>query len=560
MIKKYGFGYFLKYYGLIQILIIGLLLFFFREKIFLLVVTYLKIQQYSSLYDLIHTGIYVGLAGLYIYFVFTFLRERRYHYLTGRNYSSDSSKFQMTYSALVFFWLESHKHRLDPGTLPKGNWYDTKGIIFGKARDMTGSYRVIKRDSDDPGNAMCFALPKSGKTTAQAVPQALCFDGSVLLNDYKGDILRWTKGKRKIKIFSPDTEEGSCHYDMLGDIRKQTPSDRKTSIESLSMALIPDDPKGDGQYFVDGARDYFCAITLFSLEEDINTPFPVIIDRMINGNYADIATMIDEQGSLDARSYTSSYIGSNERNVAGCYNALIKAMRPLTNGALRTLFSPADKAHMITSQTLEDGFDVYVECPQEKADVYSPVITAFMQNMMYALTRRGNDALALDNKKNKDFRPVLIILDEFAQMSFNWDIANLMFSTLRSRTVSISCFCQSASQLSSKYGDDNANTLLDTCEDISIMSATTPKNRQMFSDLIGKEKILRSSNSLSNAGNKYRESAGRTTSEDREYFIAPEDWGDLDTQSRDGKKRKVVISFNGKHIIAEKTFCYENGK
>ena len=140
--------------------------------------------------------------------------------------------------------------------------------------------------------------------------------------------------------------------------------------------------------------------------------------------------------------------------------------------------------------------------------------------------------------------PILFLLDEFNELSFDYATLMTALATLRSKKVSIFMALQSISQLKQKYGEEGFRGIIDTCGYISLMSAQDPDNRQYFQELVGKRKVLNSSVS------KNEKTITRGSQIDEEFIFESGAFNNLGN--------KVLIYFNGKYIVAEK--CNLNNK
>lgn len=480
-------------------------------------------------------------CGVYI----VIIRFIKYHDLTGRNYFSDRSKYHLGYFDLIAFWRDADPYKIDTATLPHINWKNASGIILGHLGPQ-----LIYRPTSAPGNLACFGLPGSGKTTSTIIPSALRFggthgeEGATFVIDIKGDIIQWACKTRKIKVFDLRHPEMSLHYDLFAGIHDMTIDRRIETIEQMSYTIIPDIPgSSDGSYFTEGARDMMCAVFLYCLSKNLQTSFAACVKYMLNLNVFDFITMLCEgQECPEASQYVSSYIGSNERNVSGCWNKAVRTLRQYVTGALAQLLS-IDFGNMISPADLEIGYDFYIELPEDKIDLYSPLITLITQQTMDFISRRRDLASYKANEKKPP--NILFILDEFAQYSFKFESIRHFLSTSRSKGASAYLSMQSVASLSKRYGETGARELLDTIAYISIMSAQDTFSRKFFSDLIGEKTILKTSTS----GQTRWNSSSHTISEVKEPIIRPADFGSLGD--------KVVIYAKGKYVVAEKTYCFK---
>jgi type IV secretory pathway TraG/TraD family ATPase VirD4 len=477
------------------------------------------------------------LIALWTLFYFIYLREVRYRDKTGRSFGSDHRKYGYSWHELVEYFKDADDKRIRKEELPDGNWKTSEGIILGHVGG-----KLVKRDSDGVGNLALFSLPGGGKTTSQIIPTAMRFKGSVLCIDIKGDVLNWIRKhiKRKIKIFAPDNAKISCHFDPLGGIKTMNITERKAFIENLGFALIPDEPGDNSKFFVDGGRDFWNGVSLYMLAQDINTSFMDIVDAILTEDPFTWIVRIKDSDVYEAKIFTDGYYQGNERNISGQWKKTCDAVRPFTNGALATLLQSADDA--ITPKTLDAGYDIYIEIPQDKIQMYAPVTTIIVQNFMTYFMGRP------DSSTGVKIRPILMLLDEFPQLHFNIETLLSAMETLRSKKVSLFLAQQSLASLSRRYGEDGCREIIDNCAYISVMSAQDPKSRKFFQELIGTRKVLKVGKTDSSHGSG-NSSNSRSVQEAREPVYQPEDFGNLND--------KVVIVANGRYIEADKCKCYE---
>lgn len=459
------------------------------------------------------------------------LRRVYYRLLTGgRRYGRDYQRYRRGYFELLEYFREADPYQINENELPRETWEQTEGVILGKK----GKY-LIKRDSASVGNLATFGLPGCGKTTGQIIPTALRFDGSVLAIDIKGDILHFSKNQRKIKIFNPEDPINSCHFDPFEGITAYPVHEKKICLDQMSLILVQDENDSSGKYFAEGGRNYFCGITLYMMDENPHTTFPEVVSAILHGNAMEWVETIVDSDCSEAQEYLASYLGTNEKNVSGCYNTICKALLPFGSGPLEKLLN--SRGENISVASLEQGYDIYIEIPQDKIKIYAPVTTLIVQNFMNGFMRRK------DISGGEKLRPVLFLLDEFPQLRFEFDTLSAALSTLRSKGVTLFLAQQSIAQLEKRYGETGCREIIDTCAYLSIFSAQDPKSREFFQKLIGTRKVLKVSNS------ENAKDISRNIQETREPIFQPEDFGNLIDQ--------LIIYVNGRYIKAEKIKCYE---
>ena len=562
--KKNTFLNALLYYGIPQIIIIGIVLYFARDYIFQIFCGITQITERDVLYNLARLAIYIVMFGMWVYFSFTSIRRKRYKKLTDRSYDSDHSKFNKTYGELVQFFTTNDKYRMNVDSLPIEDWHHADGVILCKYKDKAGDYHLVMRESSANGNLVSFGLPGSGKSTTQAATTFRRFNAhlvkggcGVFAISIKGDLLNFVKGKRKnIKVFTPDKEEGSYHYDPLAGVAQMNQTERRSFVENMSIIICPDEQGENSTFFVGGARDYFCAIVLYLLylhdtgKREGELKFPEIVDTILSTNAFDTTIEIKNSGCSIAAEYSNSYEGSNEKNVSGIWNHLCKSVRPFNTGALRVLFD--GKGKCIKPEDLNTG-DIVIDVPQDKYSIYAPAMAIIVTNFLMAFMRRD------DVSANQKVVPIMFLLDEAVQLNLDFTILSQAMSTLRSKKVSLFLLMQSVAQLEGRYGDAHAREIIDLCAYISVFNAQDPKSRKFFQELVGRRKMLKRSTSLSTSANK-NDTSGTSVSEVDEYIFEAADFGDLnihDKKTGEITKYQVLVYANGKYILGETTPCFE---
>ena len=553
MVKKNKFLSAVFYYCIPQLIIFAVVLYFARDYIFAFLCNTTNTTERSIFYTLYDYTVNIGSVVLWFFISFVTIRDKRYFKLTGRNFRSDSSSFNKTYTELVQFFTQNDPYKMNIENLPTEDWHTADGVILCKIGD-----KLVKRPSDANGNLACFGLPGSGKSTCQAATSAARFNNGkcgVFAISIKGDLLNFVKGKRKrIKVFTPDKADGSCHYNPLEGVEKMSMTERRSFVENLSIIICPEEYGENSTFFVNGARDYFCGIVLYLLhlydtgEKAGKLKFPEIIDTILMHNVFEITNTIHDSDCVIAGEYTNSYIGSSEKNVSGIYNHLCKNIRPFNSGALRTLFD--GEGNCISPDDLNTG-DIYIDVPQDKYKIYAPAMAIIITNFLMAFMRRD------DVSSNKKVVPILFLLDEAVQLNLDFGILSQAMSTLRSKKVSIFLLMQSIAQIEGRYGEAHAREIIDLCAYVSVFNAQDPKSREFFQKLIGRRKMLKRSTSLSSTANK-NDTSGVSVTEVDEFIFEAADFGDLNVTDRKGhKQNRVLVYANGKYILGETTPCYE---
>ena len=542
MIKKFGLWYTAKYYNLIAYAVAAIILFLSSNLLFEVICAYAGISPRDALiYNLTRLSVLIVSWGLWGALLFTTVRSKRYKFLTGRKFGYDFGHYKRSYGELVDYFQDAEPHKLDTSEFPEQTWRDTKGLIFGMDGD-----RIISIPSNSECNIAVFGPPGSGKTSGIAIINAMRFQGSVLAIDIKGDLYNYVheNSKRKIIRFAPDDPNAlniSCRFDPFAGFANMSVTDQKLYIESMATVLIADEGGNEGNYFTTRARKLFQGITHLILSETPNASFPDIIHGILQGNVFDWVTKAINSNCEAAKELLASFYGNNEKNVSGAYDALTTALVHFSNPVLDQLLSKG--SNCISIETLEKGYDVYLQISQEHLDAYAPLFTLLIQSFSTAFTKRPDSSTGAKN------RPIIMLMDEFPQLTFSYKMINTNLSTLRSKSVICMVIQQNLSQLDYRYQPAGARSIIGNCNYQVILGSNDISSSEVFSKTFGVKKILKVSNSVTQSN---QTASGRSVQETETRVFPPEYFGDLSSKS------KMILYFKGKYAELTKLNCYRD--
>ena len=529
----------MKYYRLDYLLIVGFIFLIING----LVPIYLKSQgmiTFSHQYKQDCNIASIVLLGLWITIAFLTIRERHYYRLTGRNYTKDHRTYDWSYYQLTDYFSDSEPHLLDTSSFPQKDWKEASGLIFGYSDD-----RLITLPSNTEGNIAVFGPPGSGKTSGIGIPNAISFEGSVLAVDVKGDIYNYVSqhSNRKILRFCPDHPDAlhvSCHFDPFNNINQMSIADRKLFIENMAIILIPDENSSDGNYFSSRARKYFQGITHLLLYNNPDTSFPDVIHAILQGNPVMWVKKAMTSQCIEAKELLSSFRQNNIKNISGVYDHLCSSAVKFSNPILDELLSKND--HSLSIKELDNQSDIYLQIDQNHLKTYAPLFTLILQYFTNSFVSRPDSSTGVKN------RPILMLLDEFPQLTFSYSLINENLSTLRSKSIICMLIQQNMSQLEQKYGEIGAKALVGNCNFWEILGSNDIKSSKTYSDTFGTKKCLRVNYSKPTVGQK---TETKSIQEAREPVFNPTDFGDLPASN------SMILYFKGKYLKCSKINCYK---
>lgn len=559
--KKYGLKKTIAFYNLLYLLIYGLIILILKNHIINLLSNLINQHRFDNF---IETYIPFFLFAFWCYLSFHHIRKKTYFFKTKRNLGYDLSHYKRSYHQLVDYFKDADPYQMNTEALPKKSWKEVEGLIFGKTDDE----RIFHLPSSKDGsNTFIFGLPGIGKTAGPIICSALKFgihsaidpknqeeqipesNGSVFCIDIKGDIYAATHKYRNIKCFDLIHPEKSCHFNPLAGIEHLNMDERCLFIENLGFNLIPD--SNNERYFSDTAKDYFNGIALYFLDKDIHTSFPTIVKEILNGNAVDWVKQVMSDGSPQSRFRLASKYGENPKNLAGSYALLCNSIRSFSSDTLSNLLDNTTNVDYISVQSLEDGYDVYIEVEQTQLANYAPLLSMITQSFFLGILKREKNS-NVGKLEDGTLRPVCFILDEFAQLTtLSYDIVAALFMTGRSRNISCVCALQSISSIKEMFHSDNAcKSLIDCVNTFAFLGIQETETRKWASDLIGTRKVLHITNNINMTSNTHQ--TGRSVTETREPIIQPESFGSLKNDNKD----ELIVYHKGTYITLKKIYHF----
>lgn len=601
MLKKLGPKETIKRLHIVGFLIAAIILFFTINPLTEQILTSAGISieyvpdKTNYYYELVTGCVLYGIWGS-VFFISC--RDILYSYYTdGRNYQKDHAKYKKGFSELEKFFKNADPYKLDLTQYNNYDWRSTEGVILGRTKDG----RIINIPSDsnncDGFSGMIQGRPGSGKTAGSIIMSALRFgvkefvdisadppedlpesSGSVFCTDLKNDVGRVTRRFRRIKFFDLINPENSCHFDPFAGVERMPLDDRTRLIENLCFNVIPQSVGKDSTYFRDTANDYFCGIALYLLDQDISISFPEVIDQIIMGDAITWRDTVIDSDCKEAQQRLKGKATENEKNLGGGYSYLCTACRKFASHTLYFLFAKdADTVEQllgedddltktasekefefISPQTLEDGYDVYLEIPQADLDsVYAAPVSMIVSSFLNAFLRRESNLKAghIITETGEHLRPILMILDEFTSMStLPLELVENSFKLLRSRSVSILAAYQSRQALAEMFSEKAVGALTDCTMVFVFLSIQDVDSRKWASELIGTKKELRVSKSFTAGSNHMSTSVSETDAP----IIPTAEFGNLidDLVDRD----QEILYIDGKYTICDKLYYFGEKK
>ena len=353
------------------------------------------------------------------------------------------------------------------------------GPIYGKLGGPRSRADYIT--SSEIPHSLIAAPTGSGKGVGVVIPTLLTYPGSVICLDVKGENFARTARRRasigdKVYKFAPYDPEGRTHrFNPLEDVAAAHPRRRFTEARRLAASLIV--AHGNGQGFLDGARELFAATALLAIERGTPT-IGAIFDALSQPGEAFkvLRELGDEAKSEEARKIFYKMSGMESR-------ILSSYLSVLADGGLSLWADPAVRDATATSdfsiQTLRSTpASIFIVVAPNDLVPLAPLIRLMFQQTIAILQRT-------EPKKEKgESFPVLFLLDEFVSLG-RMDVLSSAITTLRSYGGRVMIVVQTIASLRDLYGKEGAATFLANCRMQLFMAPADEETPTYISNAVG---------------------------------------------------------------------------
>ncbi len=402
------------------------------------------------------------------------------------------------------------------------------GIVFGKCV----FHKLVCSPTNAEGHIAVFGGSGLGKTSALLIPTLQAWQGTSFTIDISGDICRNIDKPHKM-IYEPANPD-SIPYNIFGAIDDLNDVDEQNeTLEQLALQLMPDKEKSNSdatEFFTQEGRKILTSafIAFYHQGKD----FVEICELIIRNGWKELFNMIDETNNFNAIQYINSFAGGNEKNTAGCKQAVDKVLKLFaTNEKVKkTLRRPKKDEESFIPKELE-SHNIFVIVEDSKLKLYSPLLRIITSQCMEFFSNRQN------NKKPT----ILFSIDEFA--SFGRMEITEALRKLRKKGIRIMVLTQSMADIDLIYGKDERMAIMNNFRFKVILGVDDNDTQEYFSKLIGHKEVTKYSKS------KSTNNITTSESQSKERIIEAEDLAHLGN--------KIVLLHPDGYILLKKNFYYK---
>lgn len=320
---------------------------------------------------------------------------------------------------------------------------------LGGVRDPNSDFDAMAM-ADNAGHILTLAPTRSGKGATAVIPNLLTYDGSILVNDIKGENFAVTARRRRqmgqevfrLAPFEDDTDHWNP-FDEIGD------GDDAWEDARLIADMLMMERKSNDQFWDAEAKSILTGFILnvaMSTEGEDRTIAEV--RRILTLDWARLEPYLE---------FIEEYGGPQEQRAATQLREQDEKLRKSLMATLDSHLSIWDSSRLARMMSRSDfklselkaqRQTIYIIIPPERVAEYAPVLRLFFGMAVNAMTR----------SKDKPKLPILFLIDEFPQLGHMGPIEKGL-SYLAGYGVNLWLFAQDLNQLASSYGQGSQSII-----------------------------------------------------------------------------------------------------
>ena len=387
-----------------------------------------------------------------------------------------------------------------------GGWGDRQDLRragpLGGGGTVVGVHRGRLLTFDGPEHQLVAGASRSGKGVGHVVPTLLCWPGSALAYDVKGELWEATAGSRyQTCLFFKPTRADGAHYNPLLEVRKGPHEVR--DVQNLVEQLVnPDGGKRTLDVWDQNASQFLVGLVLHVLYAEPEKHLGRVRDLLLDFDATCAAMMTTPHRVDPATGETQVYpeVARVARSLLGQAERFRSSVRGTAEGYL-TLWAD-EVVREVTSRSdfaagdlmcLEKPVTLYLQPPPSDAARVRPLVRLVLSQVTRALLEsRTADACG----RPKHHR-LLVLLDEFPTLgrlpSFADSLRQMAGYGLKAQRV-----VQSFNDVAEQYGPHD--TIVDNCHVLCCFASADTGTCRRVRTMTGEAVEYRESYSAPQAG------------------------------------------------------------
>lgn len=345
---------------------------------------------------------------------------------------------------------------------------------------------------DGDQHLMTIAPTRTGKGICHIIPNLLTYQGSVVVNDIKGENYEHTSQKRlqfgKVFRFAPFDEKPDG-FNPLDFVRRGTPAAFDDAMLLADMLIVPGSDDDEGNHWKESAKNLLAGLIGYVSErEGEETRNMQRVRELLTLNQKTFLTfvqeaMADPTGPAYVVRAANMLLQKADRERSG---VLSTAQAQTSIWDSEALAGATRKSSFRIEELRDQVASLYIIVPPEHLSTYKSVLRVVLGLALSTMTRKP--------PKRDERPPLTFLFDEFPSLGYMQPIVDAM-AYLAGYGCRLWLFAQDLGQIREIYGD-KTTSLLANCGARSFFGVADYDTAEYVSKMAGQKTVRTSSQSF----------------------------------------------------------------
>ncbi|MBN8738647.1 MAG: type IV secretory system conjugative DNA transfer family protein [Xanthomonadaceae bacterium] len=370
---------------------------------------------------------------------------------------------------------------------------------------------------DGDQHLITVAPTRTGKGTCHIIPNLLTYQGSMVVNDIKGENFKESSQQRlkfgQVFRFAPFAED-TDGFNPLDFVRRGTPAAFDDAMLVADMLIVPGSNDDEGNHWKEAAKNLLAGLIGYVTERE-----PIATRNL---------QRVRELLTLDQKSFLA-FVQEAMADPAGppyvvrAANMLLQKADRERSGVISTAQAqtsiwdsePLARATRISTFKVEELRDqvatLYIIVPPEHLSTYKSVLRVVLGLALSSMTRKPPE--------RSERPPLTFLFDEFPSLGYMQPVVDAM-AYLAGYGCRLWLFAQDLGQIREIYGD-NTTSLLANCGARAFFGVADYETAEYVSKMAGQKTVLTSTRSLKTSRVLFWDDIWGVESQNLQYIGVP---------------------------------------
>ena len=362
---------------------------------------------------------------------------------------------------------------------------------------------------------------------------------AVMAVDIKPELTKCSvdEDRDDIKIIKPASMDSKYGFDAFYGLSQESSDDElKSRCQLIAKCCIPS-LGGDNEYFSTSAQTLMTGFLCHSFRQGLTLGESMVKIKAISikDHITEIITDPQMRKHPKIVNLVKNFEGDSSDSFKSIQTELIKDIEIFDRDSVRYCLD--GNPNKVTPQDLLNGNSVFIQIKDDVLDEYKTLLSLMLEICARKILHQSEESL-------RGQSPILFLIDEAGVVKIP-NLTEKYLATGRSKKLQIVLMCQSLMQLQHLYGKEGADTIVDCCKTVLILSNYNTEECKNFAERCGSYRETKISSKTGN-GIFSNIAEGKNISEEYRNCIDVSDIQQLET------KNELLVFDKGQWFVCSK--------